>query len=370
LQSFGTPHVVAGDFNGDGITDLAVSDETSDNVTVLLGGLGPVLTFTDTHNDPFYLGQTGATYVITVSNSGPGVAVVPVTATVSLGSGLTATGIAGNGWNCTLATISCTNSNPLAAGASYDPITLTVTVTATSVGPLGHQVTVTGSGDIPAGAFFTTQVVGTLVTLQTVPSGLQVQFAGNPARTAPASMNIAPGTTPISTPATQAAPGTQYLFSNWSDGSPQFHYITVGTMPATYTATFQTQYQLTAATYPQSGGTLNVTSGTYYNSGAVATLTATPNSPLVFTGWSGGATANPLQLTINAPVSITANFDVPGATCTMTGDSTPSIADVQFIVNEALGVVPANNDLNADGVVNIADVQIVLDAALNLHCVN
>ena len=367
LQSVGTPHVVAGDFNGDGITDLAITDETSDTVTILLGaGVGPVLTFTDTHSDPFYLGQTGATYTITVTNNGPGAAVAPITAAVFLASGLTAAGLAGNGWNCTLASVSCTNPNPLAAGASYAPITLTVTVTATSVGPLGHQVTVTGSGDIPATGSFTTQVVGTLVTLQTIPGGLEVQFAGQNPQVAPASMNIAPGTTLISAPATQTTTGTQYLFSSWSDGGPQSHYITVGTTPATCTATFQTQYQLTTATYPQSGGTVTPTA--FYSSGTPVTLTATPNAPLVFTGWSNGATSNPLQLSMNAPVSITAYFDIPGATCTMTGDANASISDVQYIVNEALGIVAANNDLNNDGVVNIADVQRVANAAMNLGC--
>jgi hypothetical protein len=86
---------------------------------------------------------------------------------------------------------------------------------------------------------------------------------------------------------------------------------------------------------------------------------------LTFTGWSGAAsTSNPLQITMNAPLTITAAFDIPGATCTMTGDTAASIADVQFIVNQALGVIPANNDLNNDGVVNIADIQKVLNSAL------
>jgi hypothetical protein len=71
---------------------------------------------------------------------------------------------------------------------------------------------------------------------------------------------------------------------------------------------------------------------------------------------------------MNAPLTTTANFDIPGATCTMTGDATASVADVQLIVNEALGIVPANNDLNNDGVVNITDIQRVLNAALNSSC--
>jgi hypothetical protein len=45
------------------------------------------------------------------------------------------------------------------------------------------------------------------------------------------------------------------------------------------------------------------------------------------------------------------------------------VADVQTMVNEALGFAPAVNDLNQDGVVNVADIQLVIDAALGNACV-
>ncbi len=48
---------------------------------------------------------------------------------------------------------------------------------------------------------------------------------------------------------------------------------------------------------------------------------------------------------------------------------TTNVADVQLIINEALGVSPAADDLNGDGTVNVADVQIVINAALGLGCV-
>jgi hypothetical protein len=54
--------------------------------------------------------------------------------------------------------------------------------------------------------------------------------------------------------------------------------------------------------------------------------------------------------------------------CDILHQGTTDIADVQAIINEALGVTPAVNDLNGDGVVNIVDVQIVIDAALGLGC--
>jgi hypothetical protein len=52
--------------------------------------------------------------------------------------------------------------------------------------------------------------------------------------------------------------------------------------------------------------------GGSYPPGTVVTLTATPSANAMFTGWSGGAsgTVNPLQLTVNADTSVTANFQL------------------------------------------------------------
>jgi hypothetical protein len=54
--------------------------------------------------------------------------------------------------------------------------------------------------------------------------------------------------------------------------------------------------------------------------------------------------------------------------CNVTGDSQPSVADVQQIINEALGALPAKNDLNGDGVTNVIDVQIVVNDVLGFDC--
>ena len=56
-------------------------------------------------------------------------------------------------------------------------------------------------------------------------------------------------------------------------------------------------------------------------------------------------------------------------TCTVTGDATPSVADVQALINEALGLYPAAFDLNSDGVVNVADIAIVIGGVLTGICV-
>jgi hypothetical protein len=43
---------------------------------------------------------------------------------------------------------------------------------------------------------------------------------------------------------------------------------------------------------------------------------------------------------------------------------------VQSLLNQALGVTPAVNDLNRDGTVNVADIQKTINAALGLGCPN
>jgi uncharacterized repeat protein (TIGR01451 family) len=360
---------VAADFNGDGRTDLAIVSDSSSNLTVLLGILPPVFTISSSHSDPFTLGQIGATYTISVKNDGPGMPSGQITVTDNLPTGLSATALAGSGWSCTLATLACSRSDSLTVGASYPIITMTVNVSLSNVGTVVNQVGVSGGGAVTANAFDPTSLIGSPVTIQTNPSGLQFTIDGTPAQTAPQTMNLAAGAHTIAVVSPQAgSPGTQYVFTGWSDAGSASHTITVGATAATYTASFKTQNQLTIALNPIPGGSVTPASGLYFDSGSTVTLTATPNAPYVFTSWSGGSTANPLQVTMNAPTSITATFNVPGFTCAVTGDTVASVADVQLIMNEALGAMPPNNDLNRDHVVNVADAQKVIDAVMGLGC--
>lgn len=108
----------------------------------------PDLTITKTHNGDFVQGQLGATYAITVKNVGNAPTAGQVTATDALPSGLTANGMSGAGWSCTAKpTARCTRSDALAPGASYPPITLTVSVGKKAAGSLVNTATVQGGGD-------------------------------------------------------------------------------------------------------------------------------------------------------------------------------------------------------------------------------
>lgn len=60
---------------------------------------------------------------------------------------------------------------------------------------------------------------------------------------------------------------------------------------------------------------------------------------------------------------------VTAFSCDLNADGAVNVADVQLIVNEMLGVIPAVHDLNHDGLVNIVDVQKEINAAMGAGCV-
>jgi uncharacterized repeat protein (TIGR01451 family) len=104
------------------------------------------LTVTKTHTGNFPQGSTGNTYTITVNNNGPTATIGTVSVVDTLPTGLTATAITGTGWTCTIATLRCTRSDALAAGASYPSITLTVDVASNAPAFVINNVSVSGTG--------------------------------------------------------------------------------------------------------------------------------------------------------------------------------------------------------------------------------
>ena len=131
--------------SGGGETNIA-NDTASDPTTVLApdlmvakGHFGPI-------NGNFFQGETGATYIITVQNPGN----LATSGTVTMVdtppvSGLTPTAISGTGWSCTLATLTCTRNDVLAAFSSYPQITVTVDV------PLGAPANVINTATVSGG---------------------------------------------------------------------------------------------------------------------------------------------------------------------------------------------------------------------------
>ena len=115
--------------------------------TVLVPLTGPDLTVVKTHSGTFVRGQPGGIYTLTVANIGTAATFGLVTVVDTLPFGLTATAISGSGWSCLLATLTCTRSDVLAAGASYPAITIAVSVDVGAPDTLLNTVVVSGGGD-------------------------------------------------------------------------------------------------------------------------------------------------------------------------------------------------------------------------------
>ena len=108
----------------------------------------PDLTLTKTHTGNFHQGQTGASYVLTVGNDGPGDTLgTTVTLSDTLPDGLTATALSGTGWTCDLASVSCSRDDVLAVDGKYPPVTLTVDVAGDAATSLTNRASVSGGGD-------------------------------------------------------------------------------------------------------------------------------------------------------------------------------------------------------------------------------
>src|SRR5579872_3616332 len=148
--------------------DLTAPHTASDLTSILTG---PMLALVKTHTGNFSQGQTGATYTLTVSNAGGSPTSGTVTVADVLPTGLTATAIAGTGWTCILGTLTCTRADPLAAGAAYAAITLTVNVAANAASSITNTATATGGGDL------TIHNASDLTTVTTVAADLTVTLA-------------------------------------------------------------------------------------------------------------------------------------------------------------------------------------------------
>ena len=145
------------------------------------GGADPTLS--KTHVGTFTQGQTGATYTLTVTNSGTAATSGTVTVTDTLPAGLSATSLSGASWSCTLSTLTCTRSDGLAAGSSYAPITLTVNVAASAPSTVTNSATVSGGSDTNTGNNSATDatIVGSSNDTQppTPPGSLTATGSGN-----------------------------------------------------------------------------------------------------------------------------------------------------------------------------------------------
>ena len=111
----------------------------------------PDLTITKTHVGSFNQGDVSRTYTIKVTNNGAAPTSGTVTVTDSVPAGLTATSIGGTNWNCTQPAGPCTRSDALGVGATYDDLTLTVSVACNAPSTVTNTAQVSGGGESNTG---------------------------------------------------------------------------------------------------------------------------------------------------------------------------------------------------------------------------
>lgn len=326
-----TPTVIGADG-----TVYAIND-----ATLFAVGQASNMTVVSSHTGNFAPGQTSAVYTLTATNSGLGPTDGAVTVTDILPASLIAQSIGGSGWGCIQPAGPCSRNDSLNGGASYQAITLTVEV-AENTPP-----SVTNTAEVSAdGAANTVNATSNDVTgiVSPAPSlSITKTHSGN---------------------FTQGQMGAAYtvIVANAAGAGPT---------NSTVTVTESVPQGLSIQSMGGSGWSCQLASlscsrsdplsgGTNYSSIAVMVNVANNASPSVvnqvnvsYGGWTSPNASDPT--TIVSP-------------CALTQDGSAGVADVQKVVNEALGASQAVDDLNQDGVVNAVDVQIVINAVLTLGC--
>lgn len=194
------------------------------------------------------------------------------------------------------------------------------------------------------------------ISLLTAPTGLQVTANGQTV--------VAPNTslrtprTPLSldAPSPQAgAPGTRFVFANWSQGGPKSQTVTVPFFSTGYTASFDMQHQVTTSVTPAGGGTISLSPASpdgFYNAGSTVTASTVPAAC-----YTGGVLTPGANLTVNGPLSVAANF-TPSVATNVNSQITINRGSVQFVssTGQYRQVVRVRNNG-----ATLANVKLVLD---------
>jgi hypothetical protein len=125
---------------------------------------------------------------------------------------------------------------------------------------------------------------------------------------------------------------SRYEFISWSDGGDETHNVTLpATGGATYTESLQAQYDVADYAVEGCGGTVSVSPGSptgdgFYPAGSLVSISETPASGLVFTGWLYDltGTGTPQNLTVNDEVLVAADYNVTSTPLSITSLSPAS----------------------------------------------
>jgi uncharacterized repeat protein (TIGR01451 family) len=130
--------------------EINTGNDTASDVTSIAQATVMTVAISDSGN--FKEGDVSDTYTITATNLGFQATTGAVTVVDTLPAWLTATAMTGLGWTVNLSTLTATRSDPLAAGGSYSPLTVTVNVAANAPASVTNTATVSGGGTMGNGS--------------------------------------------------------------------------------------------------------------------------------------------------------------------------------------------------------------------------
>jgi len=138
--------------------------------------------------------------------------------------------------------------------------------------------------------------------------------------------------------------GCQYVWMSWSDGGEEFHAITVPKEPATYVATYKTQYSFTVTVTSATGGVTNPPAGgSWQDEKSKVEISATTLAGYTFRGWVGTGDGSYTgmdaahTLNVTGPMAEAASFE-------LTGIVTVTVAIQLGNVKNATGTVAVIDD--------------------------
>ncbi len=191
------------------------------------------------------------------------------------------------------------------------------------------------------------------VTIETSPPGFPITIEGR-AESTPQTFTVSDGDSfglgidefhPGST-------GVRDRFESWSDGGERVHTVTpLG--DTTLTATLVREFLLTMQTNTDAGGAVTPAENGWYPAGGSFTISASPRTGYRFVDWVGegpgsySGTDNPATITMDGPITQTANFTVSPLVANYQG----SVVETMVPQNRALRVSFAGGQAGVAGTV-------------------